>query len=109
MFTNTAVKYADSKISDDTNITVDAKISVTAYAFKKNILSPITDITFTDMSEEELSAQPSMVLYIVKPGDSLLKIAKKYNSRISDITTVNKIDPNTLTPGTKLLIIKPTL
>ncbi|MCD7904795.1 MAG: LysM peptidoglycan-binding domain-containing protein [Clostridiales bacterium] len=48
-----------------------------------------------------------MVLYIIKPGDSLLKIAKKYNSTVSDITDINKIEAaESLSPGGKLLIVK---
>ncbi|MCD7904794.1 MAG: DUF3794 domain-containing protein [Clostridiales bacterium] len=40
IYTNTSVKYAEGKISDETNVSVDAKISITAYAFKKHTASP---------------------------------------------------------------------
>ncbi len=107
LYTLTTVKYADSKISDETNITVDAKISLTAYAFKINSLPLITDLSISNLTEEELSALPSMVLCVVKPGDSLLKIAKKYNSTVADIAEINKLETTAKPPsGSKLLIVK---
>ena len=48
-----------------------------------------------------------MVVYIVKKGDSLWKIAKKYGSTIEDIAKVNEIeDENIIDIGQKLFIPK---
>lgn len=49
----------------------------------------------------------SMVIYFVKPGDTLWKIAKQFRSRVEDITRVNKIeDENKIYPGQQLYIPK---
>ena len=49
----------------------------------------------------------SMVIYFVKPGDTLWKIAKKFRSRVEDIARVNGIeDVNKIYPGQQLYIPK---
>ena len=49
----------------------------------------------------------SMVIYFVKPGDTLWGIAKKFRSTVEDIARVNKIeDVNKIYPGQQLFIPK---
>ena len=61
-------------------------------------------ITFK--SEGEREAQDySIILYIVKKGDTLWNIAKEFGSTIDDIVRANGIeDPNVIMPGQKLFI-----
>ena len=47
----------------------------------------------------------SMVIYFVKPGDTLWKIAKMFKSTVEDITRVNEIeDANKIFVGQQLYI-----
>ena len=47
----------------------------------------------------------SLILYLVKKGDSLWQIAKRYGSTVDDIVRTNGIeDENKITPGQKLFI-----
>lgn len=49
----------------------------------------------------------SMVIYFVKPNDTLWEIAKKFRSTVEDIARVNKIeDVNKIYPGQQLFIPK---
>lgn len=49
----------------------------------------------------------SMIIYFVKPGDTLWKIAKKFRSTVSDIARVNNIeDVNKIYAGQQLFIPK---
>ena len=48
-----------------------------------------------------------MVIYFVKPGDTLWKIAKKFRTSVEEIVKVNNIeDENYLEIGKKLYIPK---
>ena len=48
-----------------------------------------------------------MVIYFVKPGDTLWKIAKNFKSTINDIVSVNGLeDANKIYPGQQLYIPK---
>lgn len=58
--------------------------------------------------EEEPGAQNSrqMVVYIVKPEDTLWSIAKKFQSTMDTINQINQMEDGNLRPGQKLLILR---
>ncbi len=69
---------------------VDLEIKTSSYDLEKiNVIGSIEE------SEEEDENPYSMVIYFVKPGDSLWKIAKKFRSTVDDIARINGIEnPN---------------
>ncbi|WP_058485858.1 DUF3794 and LysM peptidoglycan-binding domain-containing protein [Defluviitalea phaphyphila] len=67
----------------------------------------ITDMTEEDIDPNTFINMPSLIIYMVQDGDTLWKIAKKYNSTIEELVSINDIeDPDNIYPGQKLLIIK---
>jgi len=67
----------------------------------------IHNIEFTELSPETLAGMASMTVYIVQQGDTLWKIAKKYNTAIDELLAVNDIEhPGKIAPEQKLLILK---
>ena len=49
----------------------------------------------------------SINIYIVKPGDSIWKIAKKYKTSMENIIKINKLEnPDIIDIGQKILIIR---
>lgn len=86
--------------SIDANIELGFNVSVS----KSERLNIINDISLEETRENNIY---SMVIYFVKPGDTLWKIAKKFRSTIDDIARVNGIeDPNKIYPGQQLYIPK---
>ena len=64
----------------------------------------IDDVNMDETRDKEIY---SMVIYFVKPKDTLWSIAKQFGSTISDIVRVNKIeDENKIYPGQQLFIPK---
>ena len=58
-----------------------------------------------DIEEKRNCNQYSMVIYFVKPKDTLWEIAKKFDSTIEEIAKVNEIeDIDMITPGMQLFI-----
>jgi len=64
----------------------------------------VQEISITEPQEHDIY---SMVIYFVKPGDTLWKIAKQFRSRVEDIARINQIeDINRIYPGEQLYIPK---
>lgn len=84
----------------DTKITVRSVVNVENTA-KLDIIDNITekDIEMLDLD--------SMNIYIVKQGDTLWSIAKRYKTSVEKIVSINDItDPNVIDIGQKILIIR---
>ena len=84
-----AILQIDTKISNNINMNI------------------IDNIHIEDKNNTKNEDYDSLILYIVKPGDTLWKIAKNFNSTIDDIARMNGIeDTSKIDIGQKLYIPK---
>ena len=79
--------------------------------FKSFLRSPvdtevITDLEFRPFDENEMGRRPGIVGYIVKEGDDLWGLAKKYYTTKDGIMEINGLTSEELKEGDKLLIFK---
>lgn len=68
-----------------------------------NIRVP-TETIVEECFGEDYNPPSKDIIYIVKQGDSLYSIAKKYNTSVDNIKTKNNLKTNTLSIGQKLKI-----
>lgn len=66
----------------------------------------VTDVRISDLDPEKLAALPGIVAYIVKDGDSLWNIGKKYYVPIARMKEMNDLSGEEIKSGDKLLIVK---
>lgn len=55
---------------------------------------------------EKLKQMPGIVGYIVQPGDSLWKIARKFHTSVDEIMAANHMTDSMIHPGDKLILVK---
>ena len=56
-------------------------------------------------ADKDFTNRPSILLYVVQPGDTLWKVAKRYSAPLNILQNVNNLtNPDVLRPGQKLLI-----
>lgn len=91
---------------DSDEIEVKASINLNTIVFDKIVEPIITDIEVTDLDLEKLQAMPGLIGYVVKPGDSLWKIAKKYYTTVDSIMKINNMEDDRIREGDKLIIMK---
>ena len=93
---NPEIKIQNTKLDIKSDGNVDARIEIKINTkISKNI----------SMNENE--DYDSLILYIVKPGDTLWKIAKKFNTTIEELAKMNGIeDENKINVGQKIYIPK---
>ena len=82
------------------SINIDLKLKTTTYI--ETAIPAINNITEEEMDDME---DYSVIIYVVKPNDTLWKIAKRYGSTIDDIVRVNGIErPEKINVGEKIYI-----
>ena len=68
----------------------------------------LTDVMLNSGDKLDLSNIDSMNIYIVRPGDTLWNIAKKYKTSVEKILKTNEdiLDPNNINVGQKIFVIR---
>ena len=99
---NVQLKIRNEKtvLLPDANIQTNLEIIIQSNETEKlNIINQI------ELEDEENDDQYSMIIYFVKEGDSLWKIAKRFKSTIKEISNINEIDDEKkICAGEKLYI-----
>ncbi len=89
------------KVSGENQIQVVIKLIANVVADEEVEINSITKL---EVSDEELPSMPSIVIYYVKPGDSLWSIAKQFRNTIDHIKEINELKDDIIYPGQRLLI-----
>lgn len=108
-FTSYTVKKGDSLYSIARNYETDVNTIMKDNNLNSNVLSigQTLKIRTTDNSLECFGSEYSVntnKTYIVKAGDNLYSISKKYNTSVDNIKKKNNLKSNLLTIGQKLII-----
>ena len=92
----------DFIVQDGGVVTCNIDLQMNMDSYRTSNLNVIDEIEANGEREEE---DYSIIMYIVKKGDSLWKIAKAFGSTVEDIARTNGIeDENLIMPGQKLFI-----
>ena len=102
--TNMEIGSQDFIVKSGGDVSIDVNVIFNMGMSKCENLEIIDNIELTqDLSMEDYS----LIIYIVKKGDTLWNIAKKLNSTVDDIVRANEIeDENMINVGEKLYIPK---
>jgi hypothetical protein len=85
---------------------VKAIMSFSVTAFQSIPIEVICDAMVGEADRQKLAALPGMVIYVVKEGDNLWNIGKRYYVPVATLREVNGLQDDTLQPGQKLLIVR---
>ena len=89
-------------INQGGNISVNIDLNIETTSFKEVAIPAINNIIEEEADNLE---DYSVIIYVVRPNDTLWKIAKRYGSTIDDIVRVNGIErPEKINVGEKIYI-----
>lgn len=91
---------------DGEEMDVKAVLSFRTTVFKTLPVNLISQIHVTDLDSAKMSSLPGMVIYMVKEGDNLWNIGKKYYVPVDTLRDLNNLPSDELRAGQKLLIVK---
>ena len=91
---------------DGEEMDVKAVLVFTTTVFKNVPVELIGQVRVGDLDSSRMSGLPGMVIYMVKEGDNLWNIGKKYYVPVDALREWNSLAGDELKPGQKLLIVK---
>ncbi|MBR6949208.1 MAG: LysM peptidoglycan-binding domain-containing protein [Bacilli bacterium] len=110
-YTTYTVKKGDTLYSISNKYGIPVNTLIVDNALKNTTLSigqvlniRIPSTTIVEECYGEDYTPPNQITYIVKSGDSLYSIAKKYNTSVDNIKRKNNLTTNNLSIGQKLII-----
>ena len=103
---SSAIEQLTVTMLDSNELEVKATVSLCAIAFETEQTYAIKEIDVSPLNPEKMQALPGMVGYIVKEGDTLWNIAKRYYTTIDSIMNCNHLESEHIHAGDKLIIVK---
>lgn len=101
---NVELSNKDIIIMPDESIEIKIDLNIVLDVFKTVELNVINDIEILETKDSEAY---SIIIYFVKPGDTLWNIAKRFKSTVNNIVKLNKIeDESKIFVGQQLFIPK---
>lgn len=100
------MEQLQANLLDGAAFEVKAMVSLNVIAFEEVIVDNMTEVEEEPLDREELQRQPGIVGYVVKEGELLWDIARKYHTTVDRISSANDISAEDLPTGRKLLIVK---
>lgn len=88
------------------SVEIKATISLDLLALQPVCEQVIMNVSEAPMDLKKLQELPGIVGYIVQPGDSLWKIAKKFHTTIDTIMETNGLTDRNIRAGDRLLVVK---
>ena len=87
-------------------IEIKAILGFCSFFRRKTRIENITGMTFSPYSMEEVGKRPGIIGYIVKEGEELWTLAKRYHTTVQGICEINGLEGDTVKAGDKILIFK---
>ena len=104
-YNNLDIEHCNYSMVSSDQVEIRTVIGVDCRVYTKSSLPVITKISEGTMEEKKF--MPSIIIYFAQPGDTLWKIAKKYNTTVDDILKMNNIqDKDVIMPGQQIVIMK---
>ncbi|MCD7836576.1 MAG: DUF3794 domain-containing protein [Lachnospiraceae bacterium] len=91
---------------DGEEVDVKAIISFNTTVFRNIPTELIKEVQVTELDMSKQGSLPGMVIYVVKDGDNLWNIGKKYYVPVDKLRRVNNLESDELKKGQKLLVVK---
>lgn len=102
----TELEQLNVTMLDGEELDVKAVLCFSATAMEPVTAQVLGDVTQTPLDAEKMAGMPGMVIYVVKQGDNLWDIGKKYYVPIQSLLELNDLSSQEVEPGQKLLVVK---
>ena len=100
------VEQLQATMLDGEEMDVKVVLSFSTVVFQNVPVDLISQVNVSELDSGKMSSLPGMVIYMVKEGDNLWNIGKKYYVPVDALRELNALESDELKTGQKLLIVK---
>lgn len=100
------VEQLQTTMLDGEEMDVKAVLEFSTTVFRIIPVGLIQEIRISEPDSSVFAALPGMAVYVVRPGDNLWSIGRKYYVPTDNLRKINHLEKDELTPGQKLLVVR---
>lgn len=104
--TKASVEQLQVNMLDGEELEIKAVLCFQVLTWKENPMELVQGATVKNLDSSKQKGLPGIVIYTVRPGDSLWSIGKRYYVTVNSIKEMNHLTSDMIYPGDKLLISK---
>lgn len=97
------LKEIEYRNADSTQLQIKVILTVNVSVNEERAIQGITEINVEDLQD---CNRPSIIVYYVKPHDTLWNIAKRYRSTVAELKECNELKDDIIYPNQQLIIPK---
>ncbi len=100
------LEQLSTAMADGDEIEVKAAVGLNVLVFRQWEEQLIESVEEQPLDRKKLESMPGITVYIVKAGDTLWDIAKKYYTTVDEISGVNSLTEKEVKPGQSLILVR---
>ena len=105
-FLQADLEQLSTSMIDSNEIEVKAVISLNVLVLQCENRMIISKVEERPLDMEKIQAMPGITVYVVKNGDSMWDIAKRFYTTVEEICELNELEEDRVVPGMPLLLVK---
>ena len=99
-------KQLSTTMADSNELEVRAAVSVNALVISREEVFVIDSVEMQPLDMEKIQTMPGITVYMVKQGDTLWDIAKRFYTTVEDIAGINRALDGQIQEGQPLLLVQ---
>lgn len=100
------LEQLSTSMADSSEIELKATVSLNLLVVSCQEEKIIEKVEEAPLDKEKVRSLPGITVYVIKPGDTLWEIAKKFFTTTEEISRMNELEDQKLSPGQPLLLVK---
>ena len=100
------LEQLSTAMADGDEIEVKAAVGLNVLVFRQWEEQLIESVEEQPLDRKKLESMPGITVYIVKAGDTLWDIAKKFYTTVDEISGVNSLTEKEVKPGQSLILVR---
>lgn len=105
-FLRTDLEQLSTTMVDSNEIEVKATVSLNVLVMSHEEEMIIDRVEEQPLDKEKIRSMPGVTVYMVKPGDTMWDIAKRFYTTVEEICFLNELEEETIYPCQPLLLVK---